>query len=237
MALIVCIHDVSPAAQSETQVLLDALRPVVGEKITLAVVPQPRGRDWSEFPEADSFVRLIKSRSHEILLHGLTHCRAPNLNPFSALVGWSDEFAGCSLAEAELKLRTGRTTLERLFSQQITGVIPPAWCKGRIGEAIFTDVEHPDRFLVGMSAVRFTRKVAVPLATWSWDAGRVACLGRVLGGWGTILSVRRDAVPCIALHPADITRGYLPRAIALIRRLLASGHQPATFRSLDPRTR
>ncbi|MFT5686552.1 MAG: hypothetical protein ACI8RZ_007508 [Myxococcota bacterium] len=69
------------------------------------------------------------------------------------------------------------------------------------------------------------------LATFSWDVGPIRAVSRLGEGLGGLLALRPDSVPCVALHPADVTRGLLPRALRRIDALAAT-HTPARFEAL-----
>ncbi|MFN0051738.1 MAG: hypothetical protein ACKV0T_06080, partial [Planctomycetales bacterium] len=63
-------------------------------------------------------------------------------------------------------------------------------------------------------------------ATYSWDWGRFDCLSRPGAGWGALRQLfHRKAVPIIVLHPADLERGHVHRALELIQRLQDAGRQ------------
>ena len=70
------------------------------------------------------------------------------------------------------------------------------------------------------------------LTTWAWDFGPIAGAGRLgeIGGYVSRL-LRPRAVPCVAIHPVDVGRGYLERALSLVRSLRATGHEPRTLES------
>ena len=88
-------------------------------------------------------------------------------------------------------------------------------------------------YLVSFGAIRFVRKAPIPLATWSWDWGVVAPLGRVGEWFGDYHSaLAPDALPCVVIHPIDVDRGYLPRCLRVIDRLRRRGRDPVLFSEL-----
>jgi hypothetical protein len=231
---VVCIHDAWPANAGEISRVLDAVRPLVGGVVSVAATPLPRGEAWPDDARAADLVRLLRERAAEVLLHGLTHARPPSLSPFSYLIGNNDEFAQLSPDETVDRLRQGRQLLGAV-RPEVRGVLPPAWRAGNIPAAL---ADAGLDFVVGMSRVRGAGGRHVPLATWSWDPGPVAPLAYVLELWGTVLSCRRSAVPCVAIHPADVRRGLLRRVTDRIERLLRHGMRPTTFGELwDRRSR
>jgi peptidoglycan/xylan/chitin deacetylase (PgdA/CDA1 family) len=225
---VVCVHDAWPANVVEIEIILDALRPLVGKTISLAATPLPFDQPWPK-EESGQLIRLMRECSAEVLLHGLTHRRAWSLDPLSALIGRHDEFAALDPHKALERLRQGRLLLRRHTDLPVRGLLPPAWRAGRIPGIL--GAAGLD-FIVGMRAVRGMNGAMVPLATWSWDAGPSASLGYVLEHWGAILSWRKAAVPCVALHPADVRRNFLWRAMRLLRGLRATGRRPTTFGQL-----
>jgi hypothetical protein len=230
---VVCVHDAWPAHARELATIFDALRPRIGRTFAVAAVPLPMEEPWSAHaPAARELAAQIRDGADELLLHGLTHRRPPSRSPLSWIIGRNDEFARLAPAETASRLRRGLQLLGDAIGLPVRGVLPPAWRAGNIPAAL-DDVGLD--FIVGMTCVRTTTRGGgrmVPLATRSWDAGPIAPLGHLLDLWGTALSCRPTAVPSIALHPADVTRNFLPRALSCIDRLLAAGRRPTTFRQL-----
>jgi hypothetical protein len=231
---VVSVHDAWPAHVREIATILKELRPRVGRAISLAATPMPMGRPWSDDPPAArELCAMVHDGVAEVLLHGLTHHRPASLSPLSILIGRHDEFATLPLEEAITRLRDGAARLRDALDLPIRGVLPPAWRAGNIPAALR---DAGLEFVVGMCGVRSGPTGGdqrITLATWSWDAGKVAPLGHLLDLWGNFLSCRTTSVPCIALHPADVTRPYFRRrALSIIDRLLAAGRRPATFEQL-----
>ncbi len=225
---VVCIHDAWPANGPEVSQILDAVRLLVGEVVSVAATPLPLGRPWPEDEGTARLVRLLRERVAEVLLHGLTHARPVSLSPLSCLIGRNDEFARVPHDETVARLRRGRMMLAGI-GRDVRGVLPPAWRAGKIPAALG---DAGLDFVVGMSSVRGAGGRNVPLATWSWDPGPAAPLANLLELWGTVLTCRRSAVPCVAIHPADLRRRLLPRATKRIERLLRAGLRPATYGEL-----
>ena len=226
---VVCVHDVWPAHEREIVSILDALKPRIGRTVSVATVPLPLGKGW---PSTSQLVSLVRENVDEVLLHGLTHHRLRSISPLSTIIGRHDEFARLSFAETTARLRQGLALLTDSIGTSVHGVLPPAWRAGTI-QAALDDVGL--EFIVGMTGVRAAKSFGgrtVPLATRSWDAGPIRPLGHLLDLWGTTLAWRKTAVPSIALHPADVRRNYLSRALACLDRLLAEGRRPTTFRQL-----
>lgn len=222
--LVVCIHDVCPDTWNAVSQIIAMLHDDLGDMISLAAIPQPDGKPWLMGKETRSLIARL-TKSPEVLLHGLTHRRRGSWSPMSQLIGRNDEFARLSSQEAAGRLLEGSAILMRMLRRPIDGVLPPAWCAGRIRH-VYRQVGL--RFIVGMSGVQDANR-RLPLATWSWDAGPVRPLGHLLDLWGNVLSWRTSATPCLAIHPTDLRRRFLPRAMRILKRLIRAGYEPTTF--------
>jgi hypothetical protein len=110
----------------------------------------------------------------------------------------------------------------------VLGAVPPGWRSGYLGE-LFGELGLS--FLVGMCALVTASGKRHALATWSWDAGPVALAGWLLEWTGSAMA-HGASTPVVVLHPADVNRGFLPRAIRRIRLLLDEGCVPVTFERL-----
>jgi peptidoglycan/xylan/chitin deacetylase (PgdA/CDA1 family) len=208
--------------------VLDALQPLVGAVVSAAVVPQPRGVAWPTGAPADALRRTLRQSASEVLLHGLTHQRAWSLDPLSWLIGRCDEWAGLSRVRVLDRARGGLETMQAAIGREVRGVVPPGWRSGYLGELLG---ELGLSFLVGLRALVTASGKRRALATWSWDAGPIAPAGWLLEYAGSVLA-SEAATPVVVLHPADVRRGFLPRAIRRIRRLLDEGRVPVTFEHL-----
>lgn len=218
---LVVVHDVTTGFRSPVTHMLQALDPLVGTNVAAAVVPRWHGQSGVDA----NLSALIETRCGEVLLHGCTHRTACWWHPLALLTNRANEFSRLPLPIALIRIRVGRALLQRWFDAPITGFVPPAWQMGPLTPAALAQCGlHYG--LCWSSRVMGTGQ-RQPLATWSWDAGRVAVAG-LLGEWAGAARVwlTRSAIPCVVLHPADVARGYLARALALVRWLLASGRKP-----------
>jgi hypothetical protein len=219
---ILCIHDITPAAMPSVRAMMEAMGPYVGHHIALAVVPAP----WRDIPisaareSADSLARL----SGEILLHGCTHSRPPSFSPLSTMIGQSDEFVGLHPIEADRRIVEGQSILQRVFGAPASGFVPPGWRRATIQPEML--VAACVEYILDFHSINRFGLFRYPLATWSWDCGRIGLAGYLGELCGSITSRLRDSVCCITLHPRDLERGFLPRAVALADRLVESGYQP-----------
>lgn len=222
---VIAVHDVAPVFRSELEVIVRALGGLVGPTVSLAVVPCWHGR-WP-LTAHPHFAGWLAERGGERLLHGYEH-RSPNpRRPRSRVVGGADEFVGLSAAAAEERVHRGQALFRRVFGDEAAGFVAPAWQMGSLHAPRLASAGI--RFVVelaGLTTVDGTRR---SLASWSWDVGWLASRSRLGELAGSLLALRRDAIPCVTVHPADVRRGHLPHALARIRRLLEAGRQPTLF--------
>ena len=67
----------------------------------------------------------------------------------------------------------------------------------------------------------------IPVSTVTWDVGRFGRLGYVAESIGCALGrVRSRSLRCLAAHPVDASRGYLPRIVRTVDSWLQSGRTP-----------
>jgi hypothetical protein len=87
-----------------------------------------------------------------------------------------------------------------------------------------------------MHGLEFVGHGTIPLATWSWDCGRIGWLGHVAETYGSLrFRWQPQVLPTIAIHPADVSRGFLPRAVLICQRLLNEGRRPVLAVDLEQR--
>ena len=224
----VVIHDVAPRFAAEIQLILTALSPLVGTHLAAAVVPAWHGDDARTKPE---FWSLVENSFDEVLLHGYRHCNDKRSTWLSCLTDRADEFSRLNDAECEQRVAAGASWASEMFGERRIGFLPPAWQRGRLTSELLA--RHGLRIIVGQHAMTSRDGQQVPLATWSWDCGRIGWLGPVAEWYG---SARKwwwpHALPVVAIHPADVQRGYLPRSVAICRQLLAEGRRPVIAQQL-----
>lgn len=229
----VVLHDATPFYRDEIREMVAALRPLLGQQMAAAVVP-----DWySQHPLDPDFAAEIDEQFGEVLLHGYTHRRSTG----RGLVTWwtqsRDEFNGYSEEEAHRRLSAGQAALQRVFERGANGFIAPTFQTGKLQLGRFP--EHGLDYLVGFYELAFVDGGSVPLATWCWDMGRLRLLG-VLGDWYGTARFRRlnqQVLPCLALHPVDVTRRFLPRIVELVESLLDAGRAPILMQEHGPQLR
>ncbi len=225
--MLVVVHDFSPVFIGALNAIMDALLPLVGRQLSLGVVPRWHGN------VSQSTGRNYRDLLHAVderLLHGWTHYSQNWFGPISLLTGRADEFRGLASPLIHDRIRSGQMEFAELTGKPAEGLLPPAWQLPLRS----TELETL-RFVMRFRSLECCCDPGRnrPLVTWSWDWGSVGCLsrgGELLGRWFS----RTDpaAIPCVAVHPADVRRGCLSHAVRLIRQLIDSGHEPTTARQL-----
>ncbi len=219
---VVVVHDVCPIHSDEVQELFAALEPLVGRSISAAVVPNWHG---ALFDTELGFAKWVMRQFGEILLHGWTHEREAGRGFVSYCTSASDEFTALSHDETSSRVRLGQNQLKNLFGHRSAGFVPPAWQRGLVDRK--TLCEHGLEFLFGYMAIDFVDGRRIPLSTITWDVGRFGRLGYVAESIGCVLGRVRDrSLRCLAAHPVDASRGYLPRIVRTVDSWLQSGRTP-----------
>ncbi len=282
--MLVVVHDCAPVFVRELSTIVTALLPVVGQHISVAVVPCWRGCSSGN---GDAGYRELLGLARERLLHGWTHQSRDSWRPVSLLTGRADEFRGLDATTIRERIRFAQAEFTELTGEAAQGLLPPAWqlpirstelgtgsrllsdfraCSlpsagrvregGRVanrlddpppspalpaegreesGKLFRTESLTPLRFVMRFRRLECCRdpQRVLPLVTWSWDWGRLGWLARGGELFGSLLSHRDpSAIPCVALHPADVRRGCVPHAVRIIRQLIDSGHEPTTATEL-----
>lgn len=204
--------------------MLGDLAPLVGRRLAAGVVPDWHGA-WPLAAHAD-YCRLVGDATDEILLHGYSHRRERGFGPVSLLAGRCDEMNGLDAQETSHLLERGQRALEQAFGRRARGFLAPGWQRGRVrprrGRGPGLD------YSMGFFSLATPRGRSIPLATWTWDCGRLRSLGHVGHTVGRLLHARGGRVPVLAIHPADLQRGFWPGILRLVEELLATGHFPTT---------
>ncbi|MGH7561395.1 MAG: DUF2334 domain-containing protein [Gemmatimonadales bacterium] len=217
---VVCIHDATPAYDRETRTMIRDLAPLLGQRLSFAVVPDWHG-EWPLAAHPD-YCRLVRENSEELLLHGYAHRRQRGAGPITWLGEGSDEMNGLDPEETRRTLERGQRVFTEVFGEPARGFLAPSWQRGhvRLGDGL----DH----VLGFFSLESGRGRKIPLTTWTWDCGRWGWLGHVGHGLGALLRTRDRGVPTLAIHPRDLVRGFWPKILRLTRELLESGHEPST---------
>ena len=227
---LVVVHDVTPTFASEIDRILNVLVPLVGTCATAAVVPCWHGLESDVAHRA--FWQTVNDSFQELLLHGYRHRNDKSATWLSQLTGRADEFSRLTEVECEARIAAGLEMMNGLLPNRPVGFLPPAWQRGQATSAVL--LRHGLRCVLGMHGLEFVGHGTIPLATWSWDCGRIGWLGHIAETYGNLRSSwRPSALPTIAIHPADVSRGFLPRAVLICQRLLREGRRPVLVGDLE----
>jgi hypothetical protein len=225
---LVCIHDATPAYDSETRMMIRDLAPLIGRRLSFGVVPNWYGQ-WplAEHPE---YCMLIQDAAEELLLHGYYHRRQRGWGPTTLLAEGTDEMNGLDPEETRRTLAFGQRDFIEAFGEPARGFVAPAWKLGHVrhGNGNVMGLDH----VLGFFSLESSTGQRVPLATWTWDCGRWGWLGHVGNEIGWLLQSLEHRVPSLAIHPRDIDRGFWPKILRLTEALLETGYEPSTLAGL-----
>lgn len=226
---LIVVHDVAPPFRRALETVARTLAAPAGGCLSAAVVPCWHGR--LSLAADREFAGFVRGAFGEVLLHGYTHLTRRRVDPLAWLTGSANEFSGLTREESARRLAAGQALMAEHYGTPAQGFVPPAWQRGPIDRHQLAGCGLA--YYAGFSRVEPVMGPALPLATWSWDHGVIAALGTLGEGVGRAAgALLRDAVPCVVVHPADVTRGYLPLALRCVRELLAAGRRPALFAEL-----
>ena len=225
---LVCIHDATPAYARETRAMIRDLAPLVGRRLSFAVVPDWHGA-WP-LPAHRDYCGLVHEASQELLLHGYFHRRRRGWGPATWLTEGCDEMNGLDREATRQTLERGQRVLTEVFGEPARGFLAPGWQPGHVDRANARSLglEH----VLGFFSLDSSAGGRVPLATWTWDCGRWGWLGHVGHGVGRLRHALDAGVPTLAIHPRDLERGFWPAILRLTEELLATGYEPSTAAEL-----
>jgi len=112
---LVCIHDATPAYARETEVMLRDLAPLLGRRLSFAVVPDWHG-EWPLAAHRD-YCRRVQEGSEQLLLHGCFHRRQRGWGPTTWLAERSDEMKGLDRDETRRTLEQGQRVFTEVFGE------------------------------------------------------------------------------------------------------------------------
>jgi hypothetical protein len=238
LPFLLCIHDASPAYARETRLMMRDLAPLVGRRLSCAIVPDWHGA-WPLAAHPD-YCRLVEESAEELLLHGYFHRRRHGWGITTLLTGGSDEMNGLDRDETRRTLDRGQRVFTEVFGAPAHGFLAPGWQQGHVrpgnGHSLGIDIPGCDNgrldHVLGFFALQSSTGRSVPLATWTWDCGRWGWLGHVGHGIGWLRHSLHRGVPVLAIHPLDLERGFWPRILRLTRELLETGYEPSTLTAL-----
>ena len=225
---VVCIHDATPAYARETRTMIHHLAPILGRRISFAVVPDWYG-EWPLTAHRD-YCRLVRESAEELLLHGYFHQRLRGRGPATVIAERADEMNGLDTEETRRTLERGQRVFIDVFGEPARGFLAPAWQRGhvRAGNVSALGLDH----VLGFFSLESLTGRKVPLATWTWDCGRWGWLGYVGHGIGWMSQSLDRGVPTLAIHPRDLERGFWPAIVRLTEELIDTGYEPSTVAGL-----
>lgn len=224
----VMLHDVAPRFQRETDIFVEALSPLVGTCMTAGVVPCWAGEVMTERDRP--FAERVRQGFQNLVLHGFTHTRDRGRGLVSRIASGLDEMNGLTDDETDDRLQKGQQVLREWYGQPACGFIAPTF---QIGLATPDRLaKHGMQYTVGYRYVVDSLGQRLRLATWCWDVSPIRALNYG-GHWLGELNyrLRKTAIPCLALHPLDLGRGFLPRIVRTVKKLLDSGRSPIVLES------
>jgi len=225
---VVCIHDATPAYARETRAMIHRLAPILGRRLSFAVVPDWYG-EWPLTAHRD-YCRLVRESAEELLLHGYFHQRLRGRGPATLIAERADEMNGLDTEETRRTLERGQRVFIDVFGEPARGFLAPAWQRGhvRAGNVSALGLDH----VLGFFSLESLTGRKVPLATWTWDCGRWGWLGYVGHGIGWMSQSLDRGVPTLAIHPRDLERGFWPAIVRLTEELIDTGYEPSTVAGL-----
>jgi predicted deacetylase len=218
--LLASIHDVSPRFENEVHALLDLLRPYVGSRLAMLVVPN----HWGDAPIVAGSPFASKLRDwadagFEMFLHGFyhrddsTHARASDRVRARLMTASEGEFLGLSHQEASRRLVEGRKLIEDITGRPVAGFVAPAWLYGAPAlEALAgTDLPIAEDHLRVWSPASGRMLATGPVITW---ASRTRL--RLASSLGAAAVLRHVPLKVLRLgvHPPDI---HHPALVGSIR--------------------
>jgi len=213
------IHDVCPRFESEVERLLDLLRPHVGSRIAMLVVPN----HWGDSPivrHSPFAARLRRwaDEGMEILLHGYFHRdathhrRAATRLRSRVMTAGEGEFLGLSRAQAEERIVRGRDLLEDVTGRPIDGFVAPAWLYGRGARDALAScgVGLAEDHLRVWSPATGAELARGPVITWA-SRTRMRLASSLLAA----AAIRRAPIDVlrIGVHPPDCRHPAIVRSI------------------------
>ena len=225
----VMLHDVAPIYAAHVATFTQSLAPLVGNAMHAAVVPC-----WGGVPLCDAdrpFLDRVRAEYANIQLHGFEHFRPGRVGLWSKIAAGKDEMNGLDTAETDRRLAAGQEILERWMGQSASGFIAPTYQVG------FATPERLAKFgmhyTVGYGHVVTSTGQRLKLSSWIWDVSPIRLLCRAGYRWGELqYRFRKQALPCVVLHPLDLERGFLPQIVRTVKKLVNAGRQPVLLESL-----
>lgn len=236
--LLASIHDVSPRFESEVDLLLDLLRPHVGDRLAMLVVPN----HWGDAPirPGSPFATRLRAWADcgtEIFLHGYFHHDDEKHRNVSDRVrgrfmtAGEGEFLGLSRGDAAARIVEGRSLLEGIIGRRVDGFVAPAWLYSTGAREALTDCAMPiaEDHLRVWSPLTGEQLASGPVITW---ASRTSM--RLASSLAAAAALRRAPLKVlrVGVHPPDCRHPSLVRSIERTFRASASGRRPGRYSEL-----
>lgn len=236
--LIASIHDVSPRFESQIDALLERVRPHVGSKIALLVVPN----HWNQAPIAPgsafaSRLRGWADEGLEIFLHGYfhrddsSHRSASDRMRSRMMTAGEGEFLGLSRETAAKRIHAGRALIEDVTGRPVAGFVAPAWLygDGALEALRSSDIRIAEDHWRVWSPVTGAELARGPVITWA-SRSRM----RVASSLAAAKMLRRLPlnVMRIGVHPGDVTRPELLRSIDRTFTIASRSREPRRYSDL-----
>lgn len=236
--LLASIHDVSPRFETEVDALMDLLRPHVGERIAMLVVPN----HWGSAPivRGSPFAGRLRAWAQsgvEIFLHGFYHRDDSRHTDASAklrarmMTAGEGEFLGLSTLEATARIANGRKLLEDVTGCNIAGFIAPAWLYGEGAHAALADagITIAEDHLRVWSPSTGTQLARGPVITWASRSR-----ARLVSSLAAAAALRRVPLEVlrIGVHPPDIRHASLVRSIETTMQVAGRRRRAARYSEL-----
>jgi hypothetical protein len=236
--LLASIHDVSPRFETEVDRLLDLLRPHVGKRLAMLVVPNHWGdapiRPGSPFA---SRLRDWADQGIEIFLHGYFHeddasyGRAGDRLRASLMTAREGEFLGLSRDAASARIAEGRALLEGIIGRKVDGFVAPAWLYSSGARQALVDCAMPiaEDHLRVWSPVSGQQLASGPVITW---ASRTPM--RLASSLAAAAALRHAPLKVlrVGVHPPDSRHPILLRSIDKTVRSAAERRRPGRYSEL-----
>lgn len=237
--LLVSIHDVTPRYESEIDHLFDRLRPHVGDRLAMLVVPNHWGncpiipgspfatrlRDWSD-------------RGIEMFVHGwchrdtIAHSGLADRVRARHLTAGEGEFLGLSRSQASALIGDGKALLQGIIGRPVTGFVAPAWLYGPGARRALADckIELAEDHMRVWSPVRGVELAWSPVITWASRSRWRTMSSMALAG--VMRHVPLPPVMRIGVHPPDVRSPPLLASIDATIRAMAKTRPPGRYADL-----
>jgi len=237
-AVVVSIHDVSPATRDRTEQIIEDLAASGVDRLSLLVIPDHHHRGLiSSDPTFVQWLQDQCGRRHEAVLHGFYHIRGAEASdgPWKRLITQSytageGEFFDLGEEEAFDLLMRGKSSLEECGVSP-AGFIAPAWLLGPDAEKAVRRAGFAYTTRIGTFTDLETNRVLRSRSlVWSVRAGwrRLCSLG--WNAWVWEREAANDLLR-IGIHPPDWNYRAIRNQILNLSRRAAQERTPMTYES------